>query len=204
MPPRESSLCHPTGGGTSTRTANGFRSRKSTRSPHARGDRRSTRVDDSHRHAVPSHRWSTWLLLQAPGRPGGRRRRPTEARPQLLGQHLDQGAGAAVTPGAAGGPGSPDGHQERAKAEDHRAEPDQATKDGDQGQNPQDSPADQEGQDPSGRLAEDPPTNDPGRGTVPETRGDSGWISQPSWCIPPWPEEPSRSARPAGHGGDSR
>ena len=71
------------------------------------------------------------------------------------------------------GPGSPDGHQEGAKAEDHRGELGQATKNGDQGQNPQDPPADQESQDPSGRLGEDPPTNDPGRGTVPETRGDS-------------------------------
>ena len=78
----------------------------------------------------------------------------------------------AATPGcwscAAGGPGSPDGHQQRAKAEDHRGEPDQTTPGWGSGQDPQDPPADQEGKDPSGRLPEEPPAKDPGRGAVPE------------------------------------
>src|SRR5829696_8618651 len=57
-------------------------------------------------HAAPSPasrsplRWSSWLLApRRPGRPGRRRRRPTEARPQLLGHDLDGGAGAAVLSG---------------------------------------------------------------------------------------------------------
>jgi hypothetical protein len=107
-------------------------------------------------------------------------------------------------PGAASGPGSPDGYQELAKAEDHRGEPDQATKDGDQGQNPQD-PSRSRRPGPK-RAARGGSANQRSR-PWPRTRtrgGAQGWISQPSWCIPSWPEESSRSARPAGHGGDSR
>jgi integrase len=43
-----------------------------------------------------SHRWSSWLLARAARRPGRRRRRPPQARPQLLGHDLDGGSGAAV------------------------------------------------------------------------------------------------------------
>jgi hypothetical protein len=49
---------------------------------------------------LPSHRWSSWRLVLAPPRPG-RRRRPAQARPQLLGHDLHDRAGAAVL----GGPG---------------------------------------------------------------------------------------------------
>jgi hypothetical protein len=78
------------------------------------------------------------------------------------------GLSAGCWGGAAGGPGPPDGHQQRAEAEDHRGEPHQATEDGDQGQDPQDAPADQEGKGPGGRLTQDPPADDPGGGPVPE------------------------------------
>jgi hypothetical protein len=40
-----------------------------------------------------THRRSSWLLALAPRRPG-RRRRPAQARPQLLGHDLDDGPGA--------------------------------------------------------------------------------------------------------------
>src|SRR5215216_3683940 len=46
-----------------------------------------------------SHRWSSWLLVLAPRRPGRRRRRPPKAWPQLLGQHFDHRSGAAVLGG---------------------------------------------------------------------------------------------------------
>src|SRR5215207_5850124 len=49
----------------------------------------------------PSHSWSSWLLAGAPGRPGRGRRRPAQARPQLLGQHLDDGSGASILSGPA-------------------------------------------------------------------------------------------------------
>jgi hypothetical protein len=48
---------------------------------------------------APSHHWSSWLLVLVPRGPGRRRRRPTEAWPQLLGQHLDGRSGAAVLSG---------------------------------------------------------------------------------------------------------
>jgi hypothetical protein len=44
-----------------------------------------------------SHRWSSCLL--ATRGPGRGRCRPTKARPQLLGQHLDHGSGSAVLSG---------------------------------------------------------------------------------------------------------
>jgi hypothetical protein len=45
------------------------------------------------------HRWLTWLLALAPRRPSRRRRRPPQARPQLLGHDLDDRACAAVLGG---------------------------------------------------------------------------------------------------------
>src|SRR4029453_16286109 len=48
---------------------------------------------------APSHRWSSWLPVLTPGGSGRRRRRPTKARPQLVGYDLDGGAGAAVLSG---------------------------------------------------------------------------------------------------------
>jgi hypothetical protein len=50
---------------------------------------------------APSHPWSSWLPVLTPRGPGRRRRRPTEARPQLLGQHFDRGSGTAVLSGPA-------------------------------------------------------------------------------------------------------
>jgi hypothetical protein len=47
----------------------------------------------------PSHRWSCWLLAQAPCRPGRGRRRPTEARSQLLGHDLHDRPCAAILSG---------------------------------------------------------------------------------------------------------
>jgi hypothetical protein len=46
-----------------------------------------------------SHRWSSWLLVLAPRRPGRRRRRPPQARSELLGHDLDDLPGAAVLVG---------------------------------------------------------------------------------------------------------
>src|SRR5215211_46875 len=40
--------------------------------------------------------WSSWLLVLAPRRPGGRRRRPAQAWSQLVGHDLDDLPGAAV------------------------------------------------------------------------------------------------------------
>jgi hypothetical protein len=47
---------------------------------------------------VPHRRivWSNWLLLLALRPPGCRRRRPAQARAQLFGHDLDDGAGTAV------------------------------------------------------------------------------------------------------------
>jgi hypothetical protein len=56
-----------------------------------------------HPRPAPSHRWSSWLLDLAPRRPGRRRRRPPEARPQLLGHDLDGRSGAAILSGPAPG-----------------------------------------------------------------------------------------------------
>jgi hypothetical protein len=108
-------------------------------------------------------------------------------------------------PGAAGGPGSPDGHQERAKAEDHRGEPDQATRMGTGARIrriPQ--PTTKTRTQASARGGSADQRSRPWHRTRNSGRLAQGWISQPSSCIPSWPEEPSRSARPAGHGGDSR
>jgi hypothetical protein len=69
--------------------------------PHQHGHNGAER-----QHAAPpvpasrsSHRWSSWLLARVFRRPGRGRRRPLEARPQLLGRDLDHGAGAAVLGG---------------------------------------------------------------------------------------------------------
>ena len=52
--------------------------------------------------------------------------------------------------GWAGGAGPPDRHRQRAEPEDDGSEPDQTADDRDQGQDPQDAPAEQEGDDPDG------------------------------------------------------
>jgi hypothetical protein len=45
--------------------------------------------------SAPSHRWSSWPLALTLRRPGRRRRRPTEVRPQV-GHDVDRGLGGAI------------------------------------------------------------------------------------------------------------
>ena len=52
-----------------------------------------------HPRPAPPHRWSSWLLTLAPCRPGRRRHRPAQTRPQLVGHDLDHGPGAAILSG---------------------------------------------------------------------------------------------------------
>src|SRR5205814_1685166 len=54
-----------------------------------------------HSRPAPSHRWSSWLPVPAPRRPGRGRRCPPQAWPQLLGQNLHDGSSAAVLGGPA-------------------------------------------------------------------------------------------------------